>query len=294
MLDALQKDYELRDKSSPQFLSHLAHIRMHFCFIRATNVSAEMIDAYVAQRLEAGAANASVNRSTQILGQAFKLAIARKHLTTAPSVRRLSEKDNVRQGFFSDVEFRNVLANLPDYLQDFVRFGYLTGWRKGEIESLCWEEVDGDIIRLRPENSKNGEGRMIVLEGELYELVKHRRNNRMVKTPEGTNMSLLVFHHNGHPIVNFRKTWATACPLAGANGRLFHDLRRSAVRNMIRAGVPEKVAMQVSGHKTHAMLSRYNIISEHDLRDAMQRTQEYLKSCSAEKPVATRGKEVVQ
>ena len=86
----------------------------------------------------------------------------------------------------------------------------------------------------------------------------------------------LVFHRNGAPLREFRKSWARACKKAGVR-RLFHDLRRSAVRDMTRAGVSQNVAMSISGHKTIAMFKRYDIVDVSDQRQALQRTQEYRK-----------------
>ncbi len=96
-------------------------------------------------------------------------------------IRHLSEIGNARRGFFADYEFRNVESNLPKYLKDYARFAYLTGWRKGEIASLRWEDVDGDTIRLRAENSKNGQGRSVTVEGELAEIMERRKKARSVR-----------------------------------------------------------------------------------------------------------------
>jgi integrase len=305
---ALERDFKLRDKASPQNLSNLKRVRLDFALQRATSLSAEQVDKYIEQRLTEGYAPASVNRITQTLAQAFSLAIDRKRLSQRPMIRHLSEKGNERKDFFENPEFRAVVENLPKDLQDFARCAYLTGWRKGEIRSLRWEDVDGDVIRLRAENAKNGKARSVAIEGELAEVIERRRAARQVKNNNSPVMlSVLIFHRDGEPVGDFRKAWATACVMAGlgklvcpkcegavdadykcANcsrewdrdelkymGRIFHDFRRTAVRDMVRAGVPETVAMSISGHKTRSMFDRYNISNERDQREALRATQEY-------------------
>jgi len=168
-----------------------------------------------------------------------------------------------------------VIAALPNYLRDFTRFAYLTGWRKGEIVSLRWADVDRDagVIRLRPEAAKTGRGRLVVLEGDLAELIDRRWKARLFARDGTPGVAVFVFHRDGQPVGDFRKAWATACQVAGVPD---HDLRRTAARNMVRAGVPERVAMAVTGHVTRIMFDRYNIVSEEDLRMAAQRTTLYM------------------
>jgi integrase len=282
LLDALTADYELRGKASAQFASHLKPVRKYFADWRAMDISAESVDVFISDLLEQGKAVATINRSTQLLGQAFVLAIRRKHLTSAPYIRHLDESGNVRQGFFEQWEFRRVVDNLPDYLKDFARFGYHTGWRRSEILSLRWEDVDGEMIRLRGVNSKNGEPRSTAARGELAEVIQRRKAARKIETESGFRLAELIFHNDGNPIVDFRKAWATACKLAGCEGRLFHDLRRTYSRNSTRAGNPQHVTMKQTGHKTDSMFRRYNVVIERDMVDAMERTQAYLSATAAE------------
>lgn len=299
VLDWLTADYRLRHKESPQFKSHLKPVRAHFDDWLVIDLMDESIDAYIEERLEADKSVATINRETQILGQALRLALKRRRIPSMPSIRHLHE-NNTRQGFFERPEFEALVAALSDYLKDFTRFAYLTGWRKGEIISLRWADVDrdGGAIRLRPEASKNGRGRTVVVDGELDALIERRWKARLIERNGKPHVTDLVFHRDGEPVGDFRKAWVTACfeaelvePVIDENdqrmlgddgkpklrpSKLFHDLRRTAARNMVRAGVPERVAMEIIGHRTRSMFDRYNIVSEDDLRLAAQKTTLYV------------------
>lgn len=145
--------------------------------------------------------------------------------------------------------------------------------RTGETKSLTWADFDGETwtIRLHARDSKNRKGRAIPLENELRQIVQRRITARRMDSP-------FIFHRNGEQMGEFRKVWKRACEEAGLNGKTPHDFRRSAVRNMVRAGVNPDIARQISGHRTAAIFSRYNIISETDLRQAMQRMSDYMAS----------------
>jgi integrase len=146
--------------------------------------------------------------------------------------------------------------------------------------------MDGQAIRLRAEHSKNRRGQVLPLEGDLARIMERRKAALQFTREDKTEaLSAHVFHRDGAPVGDFRKAWATACKEAGVSGRLVHDLRRSAVRNMTRAGVPETVAMAISGHKTRSVFDRYNVTSDRDLREALQRTQAHLDAIPAERKV---------
>jgi integrase len=235
--------------------------------------------------------NSTVNHRTKLLRQAFKLGIRNQQLTQQPFIPRLSEVGNERQGFFETADFEAVIPQLPQYLRDFCRFGFVTGWRKGSIESLRWSDVGNDVIYLRAENSKTRKPETIPLEGELLDIIERRRAAAVIQDEhKEPRFAEYVFHHDGQPIGDFRKAWATACRLAGVDHRLFHDLRRTASRNMIAAGVPQAVAMKITGHRTDSMFRRYAIVNEEQKREALAKTQQYVAAASGEQKVVGIGK----
>lgn len=126
-----------------------------------------------------------------------------------------------------------------------------------------------DVIRLRPQISKTKEGRILGVVGEVASIIERRRVARFDLIP-------YAFHRRGERIGDFRKAWNKACREAGIEGKIFHDLRRTSVRNMVRAGVPERIAMSISGHKTRAIFDRYSIVSEQDVVGAQLKTEQHL------------------
>jgi len=153
-------------------------------------------------------------------------------------------------------------------------FAYLTGWRgRSEVLSLCWSNVDfnAGTVRLEPGTTKNKEGRVIYLFPELRTLLETQREATLAFQRKTGQIIPAVFHNEGRPIVNYYKAWHKACREAGLSGKLPHDFRRTAVRTMVRAGIPERVAMQMTGHKTRSVFDRYHIVSDSDLKEAAQR-----------------------
>jgi integrase len=262
LLDALEADYKLRGKFSTKNQSHLKRAKEEFGEYLAAGLTEEKIDAYIKDRLAAGSAPASINRATQLLGQAYALAIRRKHLSRAPYIRKLSEAGNVRQGFFSEAEIAAILAALPnDGLRDFVEWASETGQRRGEIVSLTWAMLDGKQLRIPGELCKNGKSRVIAI-GEVLAAILARRN----KARTSTSLDEPIFHRgNARPIVDFQKSWQTATKKAGCPGRLFHDLRRTVARRLLAAGVSTIVCKAMTGHESDSMFSRYALTGAAEL-----------------------------
>jgi integrase len=296
LLDALQRDYELRGLASVvQLRTHLKRIKQFFGNDRALEMTPNRVHVYMERRQHDGAANATINREVEGLQRAFALAVEQEVLSYAPRFQSLPEH-NARQGFFERGDFEAILPRLTlrgkadTDLQDFLSWCFWTGMRTGETKALTWADFDRETwtIRLHARDSKNRKGRAIPLENELRSLVERRLSARRMDCS-------YIFHRQGQQMGEFRKVWKRACraaglvkmerhPLTGQTKEVYpipHDCRRSAVRNMVRAGVNPDIARQISGHRTPSIFSRYNIISEDDLRQAMKRTSDYLASLPA-------------
>jgi integrase len=296
LLQALETDLSMRGaKSMISFKAHRKAVEDYLGDRRASRLTADEIRSFQQRRLDGGKAPATVNRYVETLRAAFRLAAKEEKLSRLPHFPMLRE-DNVRRGFFEREEFDRVAAALPDPICDVARFAYLTGWRKGEIVRMTWDQLDRAAGEVRLFDSKNGRGRVLAFDEELGTLIEARWAKRTYQGPDGPALSRYVFHKDGHPVLDFRKTWYTACCAAGVGrmvqdeeeeekehyeGKLFHDLRRSAVRDMVRAGVAPTVARSISGHRSDEVFSRYDIIDGRDVRNGLAQTQRYRRESGA-------------
>jgi integrase len=244
----------------------------------ALEVGLVRLEDYVVRRRRDGAALATIQYELAILRRGFTLAVRRQLLPFRPAFPTL-RIDNARQGFFERMGLEKVRKALPEALRNVVTFAYLTGWRvPSEVLPLTWDRVDfaAGVVRLDVRTTKNGAGRTFPFDvlPELAELLRRQRlYTEMFEATSGQKIAY-VFHRAGRPIRDFSHAWRKACAVAGLAGRTPHDFRRTAARILLRAGVPESWAMQLTGHKTAAIFRRYAITNEADLREAVTRLAE--------------------
>ena len=273
LIDAYLQDYQVRQfRSGSTARGRTAHLAAFFGrAARAAGLTTHRIRQYQLARRAAGAATGTINRETSALHRMGTLAVHWGWLDTVPGFPDRLRENPPRQGFFEHPEYLAVRAHLPAPWQDILDLAYYSGWRKQEILGLTWDEIDeaGGVIRLSPARSKTLGGRILPISPPIAEALARRRARRDPDSP-------LVFHRDGIPVRRWRTAWRTACQAAGVPTRFLHDCRRTAARNLIRANVPERVAMLLTGHKSRAIFDRYNIIHEQELLDAGDQLVEYL------------------
>ena len=245
----------------------VGHLREFFVDSKAIDITEDRISAYIVHRQDQEAANATINRELAALKRGFRLA--GKKVGQVPRFQMLRE-NNTRKGFFEPEQFQAVLKHLPEYLKPVFQVAYITGWRvPSEVLTRKWQHVDlvANWLRLDPGESKNSEGRMFPLTPELSEILSRLLEQTRQLEKASERVIPWVFHRKGKPIRDYYGAWDEACRLARLPDRIAHDLRRTAVRNLERAGVPRSASMKMTGHKTESVYRRYAIVDETMLRE---------------------------
>lgn len=301
LADDVLTDYEVNDYATTEDAEtrFRLHLNRTFGKRKAAQITMAQIKTYIKLRQEEGAKPGTINRELELMRHTFRLAMQGRKLHHMPHVPMLRE-DNVRSGFFTRDEVVRLCSHMKEPYASFTMFGFLTGWRYSEIQGLLWRNVDfkhGEI-RLDVGTDKNRAGRVFPMSVELRALLDEAKARAKKAVPVSGKTTTItkevialdvvalakpVFAIAGAPVGAFRKTWKTACHKAGLpcivdkeTGRpikairLFHDLRRSAAREMASQGIREGVIMKLMGWKTRSVFDRYNVVSDGDLRDAIE------------------------
>ncbi len=279
------RDYRVNERKSYKDAERrwTKHLNPFLGGMRAAAVSTSTINRYIEHRQNQGAENATINRELAALKRMFNLAAR----STPPKVHRVPaisclKENNTRTGFVDDAEYEKLARFYPElWWRAYLAVGYNFGWRKGNMLGLRVRQVDllNQSICLDPGTTKNDEGQTVKMTAEVYELLR--------ECVRGKKPDDYVFtRKNGRAVKDFRGKWRKACLALGLarmephdNGRskyvglVIHDLRRSAVRNLERAGVSRSVAMKITGHKTESIYRRYAIVSESDLAEASRKIE---------------------
>jgi integrase len=230
---------------------------------RVPELTQDVVNDYLQRRVAEGAARASANYEVSILTSALSQAVDNRLLPFCPRFK-LPKVRNARQGFFTPGDFAAVLLELPEEVRPVVQFLHATGWRLNEVLTLTWAQIDwdGQVITIGGDKTKGEDDRVFPF-GVAPDL------KALVEARFAARDGLFVFHRSGKRIKTFIKAWRNACRRADLDGKLVHDLRRTAAREFRRSGVTEGEIMKAAGWRTRSMFDRYNIIDEADLAQGL-------------------------
>jgi integrase len=265
----------------------VGHLRGFFGQDKAAEITNDRITQYVTYRQEEKASSGTVNGELATLSRMFVLAIRAGKAGSKPYIAKL-KLSNIRKGFFEVEQFQGLLRHLPDEIKPVAITAYVTGWRVHD-EILARQKSHLDLregwLRLDPGETKNGEGRNFPLTPMLKAALEQQaQKTRALELAKGAIIPWL-FHRNGKPITSFRGAWKKACKAAGVPGKIPHDFRRTACRNLERAGVDRASAMKMVGHKTESVYRRYAIADEGMLKDAAAKLQRLHEADAPQKVV---------
>lgn len=274
LIDAVLVDYRVNGKRSLEYVEMRwkSHLEPFFGHMLAAHVTSDDIERYKQARLQHDASNATINRELAVLKRGFHLGMR----STPPKVQRIPHfamlaENNARIGFVEPAQYDKLAAATAKrglWLRAIFECGFTYGWRKSELLNLKVRQVDllNRTITLDVGSTKNKKGRTVHMTATVYELLKACV---IGKQPEDYAFT----RNSGSAVLSFRHAWELVTAEVGISGLLFHDLRRTAVRGLVRAGISEHVAMKISGHKTRSTFDRYDIVSDSDLKDAARKLE---------------------
>lgn len=274
LVGSVISDYRVNAKKSLEYVEMRwkRHLEPAFGHMLAAHVTSDDIERYKYQRLTDGASHATINRELAILKRGFHLGMQ----STPPKVQRIPHfamltEDNVRTGFVEPYQYDKLVSSTAKrglWLRAMFECGFTYGWRRSELLNLKVRQVDllNRTLTLDVGSTKNKKGRTVHMTEVVYELLKACAIGKQAEDQVFTR-------GDGSPVRDFRYAWETATAEAGLPELLFHDLRRTAVRGLVRSGVSEHVAMRISGHKTRSTFDRYDIVSDADVKDAARKLE---------------------
>ena len=285
LANTLLLDYRVNgNKSLERAQSSIKWLRRFFGDIPMDTVKRRHIQQYKLWRLQETnePANGTINRELSALKRMFQLAVIDDLILEAPKFPEALKENNVREGFINQGEFQRIREAAPEFLKPYLIMLFETGFRKREAMGLIWDEVhDGpestgkvslteNKIILKHSATKSGRGRVVYLTENLRNTLQSQKSLRDQTDP---SFPWVFFRRlqTGRlkKVKNLEKAWRkTKIDAETPHDFWIHDFRRSAIRNMDRAGISQRVAMEISGHKTRAIFDRYNIINENDLQEA--------------------------
>jgi integrase len=235
----------------------------------------------------------TVNRDFAYLRAALNNGMLRqtpKKVDSVPYMPMADESHNVRTGFVEVPGYKEILQQLPVTLKPLFVCGDHVSTRKGELKNIVWSQADFEesVIVLEPADTKTGTGRYLPIHGDMGEWLTKQKAVRDAEFPECPwvffwhTVDCMLGHGGvrtkpGSRVQKFDASWKAAVKRAGNEGLLFHDLRRSAQRNMRKAGIDQSIRMKISGHKTDSMERRYNIVDIEDVKGAAKQMAQWIK-----------------
>jgi integrase len=276
LLAALVRNIKLRGKKTWAARAGLAgRLTTEVGRMRAADLDADAFERLAERwREQDELAPATINDRLRFLRQALALGVEKKILVHVPRVTFLTVQ-NARTQVVTPEMWPAIRAEMTGVWGDVAEFAWLSAWRKAEMLSLAWADLDLGARRLRIETTKNGDPRILPLDDELWALIERRHRARV--------LSPLVFHRYGHRLRDrtANRKFQAAARRAGFDGLRFHDLRRAAITNMVDAGVPDLVVMAISGHRSLGMLKRYFIKNTQRMAEALAATRAYVAARQA-------------